>query len=58
MVKGAREQHNEHDLSNSNNNIKIPGSKKVIKSNNALPSQKNMQTLTPLRLDSDMRYKI
>ena len=53
MVKGARE-HNEHDLSNSSNNLNIPSQKKIKNPTGGLPqSQKNMQTLTPLRIEPE-----
>ena len=51
VVKGAREQ-NEHDLSNSNNNVNLPSQKKIKAMNG-----KNMQTLTPLKLESEARLK-
>lgn len=56
VVKGARE-HNEHDLSNSNNNINIPSQKKIKQANTPF-SQKNMQTLTPLKVESEARLKV
>ncbi len=56
VVKGAREHNPDHDLSNSNNNINIPSQKK-IKQVNAPLNQKNMQTLTPLKIESEARFK-
>ena len=51
MVKGAREQ-NDNDLSTSNNNVNLPSQKKIKVTNG-----KNMQTLTPIKIDSESRLK-
>jgi hypothetical protein len=55
-VKNARDHH-ETELSTSNNSLTIPNNKKIKSTNGATSLHKNLQSLTPIRLDSEPKYR-